>query len=327
MTTGLRIGLLGPVEVRRGELPVRISAAKQRVVLALLALRYGEVVSVDALVDGLWPGGPPQTALKTVQGYVSALRRALDPDAGAARSVIVTRPPGYLLDVPADAIDLLRFEQLWKEGREALRRNEAERALRLLAEALSLWRGEPLVDIVMEGRISLEASLLDEMRLSCTEDYADAELACGEPEAVVSLLDQLAVAHPFRERLAGQLMLALYRCGRQAEALSAYRSLYVRLSEELAVSPSPALVALERSILNHDPALLRGSKAHDTARAEGAPSALLSPGDRSERSSSNELPASTVTSVRRSERKVVSVLFCDLVGYTATARTRRIRRT
>jgi DNA-binding SARP family transcriptional activator len=229
------------VEVRRSDVPVRISAAKQRVVLALLALRSGEVVSVDALVDGLWPGGPPPTALKTLQGYVSALRRALDPDGGAARSVIVTRPPGYALDVPAEAIDLLRFEQLWKEGREALRGGEAERSSRLLAEALSLWRGEPLVDIVMQGRISLEASLLDEMRLSCAEDCADAQLLCGEQEAVVSLLDPLAVAHPFRERLAGQLMVALYRCGRQAEALSAYRSLYVRLSEELGVSPSPAL--------------------------------------------------------------------------------------
>ena len=319
MTAGLRIGLLGPVEVRRGEVSVRISAAKQRVVLALLALRCGEVVSVDALVDGLWPGGPPPTALKTVQGYVSALRRALDPDGGAARSVIVTRPPGYALDVPAEAIDLLRFEQLWKEGREALRGNGAERSSRVLAEALSLWRGEPLVDIVMQGRISLEASLLDEMRLSCIEDYADAQLACGEQDSVVSLLDPLAVAHPFRERLARQLMLALYRCGRQAEALSAYRSLYVRLSEELGVSPSPALVALERSILNHDPALLHGSKGRDTTRAGGAPSAPPSGESAREEQSSTELPTKTVTSVRRSERKVVSVLFCDLVGYTATA--------
>jgi DNA-binding SARP family transcriptional activator len=319
VTPGLQVGVLGPVEVRRGDVSVRISAAKQRVVLALLALRSGEVVSVDALVDGMWPGGPPPTAHKTLQGYVSALRRALDGDGGRAPSVIVTRPPGYVLDVPAEAIDLLRFERLWREGRVALRENQAERASQLLADALSLWRGEPLVDIVIEGRISLEASLLDEMRLSCTEDYAEAELACGQQESVVSLLDPLAVAHPFRERLAGQLMLALYRSGRQAEALSAYRSLYVRLSEELAVSPSPALVALERSILNHDPALLHGSHAQDPARAGGAAHALLSRADLSERLSSSELPTSTVTSVRQSERRVVSVLFCDLVDYTATA--------
>jgi DNA-binding SARP family transcriptional activator len=252
----LQIGVLGPIEVRREGRPVTIGAAKLRVVLALLTLRAGQVVSLDALVDGLWPGLPPATAAKTLQGYVSELRRELEPNIGPDRSAIATRPPGYVLELSPESFDLMRFERLWANGREALQRDDPGRAAQLLSSALALWRGEPLLDIADEGEISLEVGRLEELRLSCTEDHIEAEIACGRHAAVTALLEQYASAHPFRERLAGQLMLALYRGGRQAEALETYRSLRERLSDELGVTPAPEMAALERSILNHEPALM-----------------------------------------------------------------------
>lgn len=256
MTGALEVGLLGPVVVDRDGTPVPLGAAKLRVILALLALRNGEVVSLDALIEGLWPGSHPATASKTLQGYVSELRHELEPGETPDRSVIATRTPGYVLELPPESIDLMRFERLWRAGREALREGDSERASRLLDSALALWRGDPLMDIAGEGEISLELGRLEEMRLLCTEDRFDVDLAQGGPVLPCAELERLVAEHPFRERLSGQLMLALYRSGRQAEALDVYRSLYNRLSEQLGVSPTPAMASLEHAILNQDPALL-----------------------------------------------------------------------
>ena len=217
MTAALSVRLLGPMQVDREGRPVVIGAAKLRVVLALLALRSGEVVSADALIDGLWPGVPPATAAKTLQGYISELRRLLQPGVAPDHSAIATQPPGYLLQLPAEAVDLAQFERLWRAGRQALSENPA-RAQPLLESALGLWRGEPLADIATQGAISLEVGRLQELRLACRRTGRRRpwrrRRSGGGPR-----LERLVAAHPLRERLCRQLMLALYRGGRQADAL------------------------------------------------------------------------------------------------------------
>ena len=245
MSEPLEFRILGPLEVGRDGEPLELPAGKPRALLAVLLLHAGAVVSVDALVDELWGEQPPATAAKNVQGYVARLRRQL------GDGVLVTQAPGYALRVDEEHVDARRFQALVEDARLA----EPTVTARRLEEALSLWRGPPLADFTYEPFAQEEIRRLEEMRLSALEDRIEADLALGRHEEVVGELESLARAHPLRERLQGLLLLALYRCGRQAEALEAYRGTRRRFVDELGVEPSPALRELERAILEHDPSL------------------------------------------------------------------------
>ena len=232
------VRLLGPVEVEVAGSTVPIGAAKQRLILALLALRAGEMLSSDVLVDLIWGGRPPATATKALQVYISELRHRIEPDRSAP-TVIVSQPPGYRFGLDAGKTDLGRFEDLWERGRTAAAGDDAERAARLLGEALGLWRGRPLADLAYEPAILSDAARLEEMRLACLEDRIDADLRRGRHVALVPEIEGLVRENPLRERLRGQQMLALYRCGRQADALAAYQQAREALVEQLGIEPSP----------------------------------------------------------------------------------------
>jgi YVTN family beta-propeller protein len=240
----LEFRILGPLEVGDDDRPVALGGPRQRALLAILLLHRGEVVSSDRIIDELWGDRPPATAAKTLQGYVSHLRKALGPD------VLVTRGGGYQL-VP-ERVDADRFDALVDEARDD---DDARRARERLGEALALWRGEPLADLAYEPFAQGAVARLEEARLAALEDRIDADLALGRQRALVGELEALVNEHPNRERLLGQLMVALYRSGRQADALAAYRAGRRRLHEELALEPGPELRELERRILEHDPAL------------------------------------------------------------------------
>jgi DNA-binding SARP family transcriptional activator len=225
-------------------------------VLALLVLSANEVVSVDRLIEGLWGGSAPGSATNIVQGYVSHLRKTLEP--GRARGeheLLVSRPPGYELRIEPDQLDANRFERMSAEGRRLLAEGDAARAAERLRAALTLWRGPALSDLAFEPFARPEADRLEELRLAALEDRIDADLALGGEAALIGELRELVAVHPLRERLRGQLMLALYRAGRQAEALEEYRDARSLLSHELGIEPGPALRELERAILGQDPSL------------------------------------------------------------------------
>ena len=241
--------LLGPLEVWRGDERLELGAPKQRAVLALLLLHRGEVVSTDRLVDGLWGEQPPQAAAKSLQVYVSGLRKAL------GEGVVETRGRAYVL-VPGDShTDAERFEGLLDEGRRSLSEGEAAGAARSLREALGLWRGPALADLAYEDFAQDEIGRLEELRLAALEERIDADLALGRHADLVAELTGLVGEHPLRERLRSQLMLALYRSGRQAEALEAYQAGRRALLDERGLEPGPALRELEAAILRQDPAL------------------------------------------------------------------------
>jgi YVTN family beta-propeller protein len=241
--------ILGPLEALGDGRERPLGGARQRAVLAILLLHRGESVSVDRIVDELWGGRPPETATKTVQVYVSRLRKAL------GDGVLVTSDGGYALQLSPDQVDADRFERLAREGREALERGDADAAADALRGALDLWRGPPLADLAYEDFAQQEIGRLEEERLGALEDRIDAELALGRHAALVPELEALVSDHPTRERLRGQLMLALYRSGRQADALEAYRDVQRTLDRELGLEPGPELQELERAILNQDPSI------------------------------------------------------------------------
>jgi DNA-binding SARP family transcriptional activator/streptogramin lyase len=246
----VEVRILGPVEVWVDGKPVDLGV-RQRALLALLVLHRGEVVSTDRLIGELWAKGPPPTAAKVLQNLVSQLRRALGPEFDGA---VVTRPPGYALELAEDAVDANRFERLAAAGRRELESDPAEAAERLRT-ALALWYGTPLAEFAYEDFARHEIARLDELRLAALEDRIDADLRLGRHAALVPELETLVAAHPLRERLLGQQMLALYRAGRQADALAAYRNARTAVREELGLEPSLALRQLEQAILSQDPAL------------------------------------------------------------------------
>jgi YVTN family beta-propeller protein len=278
VAAGVEFRILGPLEVVAAGTPVQIGGPRQRALLAFLLLSANRVVSRDRLVDELALG---QRAL-TVQ--VSRLRKTLAPlEADGPR--LLARPPGYLLRVEPDELDLDAFDRLLREGRRAHEDGDPERAVKLLREAESLWRGRTLADLEFEPFARLEIDRLEEQRLAAVEERIEAELELGRHPALVSELEALAAEHPLRERLQAQLMLALYRCGRQAEALAGYRVLRSRLADELGLEPSPALKEVERAILQQDerlaapPATPRPAPARSAAvrapRRRGLPVAAL----------------------------------------------------
>src|SRR4051812_17346920 len=226
-------GILGPLEIRQDGNPLACRGTKQRLLLATLLLQPNEVVSSDRLIEALWGEHPPPTAQKALQVHVSQLRRvlAIDPEG----EPIVTRPPGYGLRVADGDLDLQRFETMVSAARAASVRGEVEQASALLHDALDLWRGAPLADLTFEQFLQPEIARLEELRLTAIEDRIDADLAVGLDSGLIGELEQLTSQHPVRERLRGQLMLALYRSGRQAEALEAYRATRRELVEELGI--------------------------------------------------------------------------------------------
>ena len=238
----LEFRLLGPLEVVSDEGPIDIAGQRQRALLALLVLRANQVVPSETLVELLWGEEPPRTAPTSLQNAVSQLRKLLGP------AVLQTRPPGYVLDVDSDQVDLGRFRRLVARARSA---EPAERSA-LLREALALWRGAPLTDFAFEPWAQAEVHGLEELRLSALEDALEAELELGRDADVVPEAEQLVHEQPLRERPVGQLMLALYRSGRQAEALEAYHGARRRLVEELGIDPGPELQSLYRSILQQE---------------------------------------------------------------------------
>jgi YVTN family beta-propeller protein len=245
----MQFRILGSLEVLDGDTDVPLGGARQRAVLAILLLHRGEVLSVDRLVDELWGERSPDTATKTVQVYVSRLRKEL------GEGVLLTRGGGYLLDIEPDQVDAARFERLAREGGNALERGDVSQARDRLGEALELWRGPALADLAYEDFAQAEVARLEELRLATLEERIDADLALGRHSELVPELETLVREHPARERLRAQLILALYRSGRQADALASYRDARRALLEELGLEPSRELQELEQAILRQDPAL------------------------------------------------------------------------
>ena len=237
--------VLGPLEVVEDDRSLSLGGSKQRALLATLLLRPNEVVSSERLIDELWGESPPATAAKAIQVYVSALRKELGGDR------LVTRTPGYFLRVDPSELDLAAFESLVAEARGS----DPEEASQKLGSALALWRGPALEDLHSEPLARTESARLDELRLAAVEERVDADLALGRHAQLVAELESLVTRHPLRERLRAQLMLALYRSGRQADALAAYQEARKTLSDELGLSPSRALQRLQRAILEQDQSL------------------------------------------------------------------------
>lgn len=245
----MEVRLLGPLELADGGRSIAYGGARQRAVLALLVLHANQVVASERVLMELWGEDAPPGAANALQAAVSRLRRALP------EGRLVTRPPGYLFRAVPDEVDLSRFERLFAQGRQALGDGAAAEAADTLTEALALWRGPALADFRYEPFAQAEIARLDELRLVCVEERIEADLALGAGAELVGELQRLVAEQPLRERLRGQLMLALYRAGRQAEALEAYREVRELLLEELGLEPAPALGELEAAILRHDPAL------------------------------------------------------------------------
>jgi ABC-type transport system substrate-binding protein/DNA-binding SARP family transcriptional activator len=249
----LEFRILGPLEVWRGAASVRVGGPRQRALLALLLCNANRVVSRQQLVDELMSDQPADAAERMLHVQISRLRKAIDSDGDEPR--LLARPPGYLLRVGDGELDLQEFEHRLADGRRAREQGDARQAAARLRDAESLWRGRPLADLEFEPFARLEVGRLEELQLLAVEERIEAELELGRHAALVPELEALVADHPLRERLRGLLMVALYRAGRQVEALEEYRAGRRELLDELGLEPTPELQELERAILTHDPAL------------------------------------------------------------------------
>jgi DNA-binding SARP family transcriptional activator len=249
----MQVRILGPFQIEDGGRQITVGGVRQRAVLADLVLNANEVVPSEQLLLDLWGEESPPSAANALQAAISRLRRVLPPGR------LVTASPGYALRIFPAELDVKHFEQLISEGREALVARTPAEAARTLDQALMLWRGPPLADFRYEPFAQAEIARLEELRLTCLEERIEAHLALGSAGELTAELRRLVSEHPLRERLHGQLMLALYRSGRQAEALEAYRDFRGTLRDELGLEPLPALSELETAILRHDPGLSLGS--------------------------------------------------------------------
>ena len=241
-TTSVEFRILGPLEVFDGGTPVRLGGRNQRALLALLLLNAGDVVSTDRLIDELWGEEPPRTAPTSLQNAVSQLRKLLSADR------LVTKPPGYVIRLEGDELDTARVLELVATARTA----DTEARVACLREAEALWRGPPLADFAFDAFAQSAIARLDELRLNVVEERIDAELELGRHADAVSELEALLAEHPLRERLRSQLMVALYRSGRQADALRVYQEGRRVLVDELGIDPSPSLQRLHGAILRQD---------------------------------------------------------------------------
>src|SRR4051794_2905777 len=233
--------LLGPLAVHRDGQPVELAGVRQRALLAVLLLRARQVVGADRLLEEVWGEAQPTAGATALRVRISQLRRAL----GGDGALIVTRAPGYLADVEGAQLDVHRFERLAREGDDALGRDDPARAAERLERALALWRGPALADFAYEPFAQAPAQRLEELRIAAREQLVAAQLALGRHDRILGELQELVAEHPLRERLWAHLMLALYRGGRQAEALAAYRDARRILSEQIGIEPGPELQALE----------------------------------------------------------------------------------
>ena len=244
--------VLGPLEIAVNDRPLPLGGRRQRAVLAVLLLNANEFVPLDGLVEEVWNGRPPPSARGTVQTYVSRLRRLM---VGSGAS-LVTRDGGYELRLDPSELDVACFRRLCAETREALEAGDPGHALELVTAALQLWRGDALADLVHDGFAAEAVRGLDEMRLTAVTDRIDAELQVGRANtALVGEIERLVLRYPYDERLRERLMMALYRSGRQAEALAAYHDARTTLVRDFGIEPSVRLRDLERQILQHDSAL------------------------------------------------------------------------
>jgi predicted ATPase/DNA-binding SARP family transcriptional activator len=264
----MRVRILGPFHLEEGGRSITIGGARQRAVLAGLLLHANEVVPSERLLVDLWGEDAPPGTANALQAAVSRLRRLLPPGR------LITTGPGYMLRLFPAELDSAQFEQLIFEGRDALAAGAAAEAVQLLDQAMSLWRGPPLADFRYEPFAQAEIARMEDLQLACLEERNEARLALGSPAALTAELGRMVSDHPLRERLRGQLMLALYRSGRQAEALEAYREFRGVLAEELGLEPSSALRKLEAAILRHDPVLAPGPTTRGTPQARRPVTAL-----------------------------------------------------
>jgi DNA-binding SARP family transcriptional activator/nucleotide-binding universal stress UspA family protein len=255
--------ILGPLEVVTEHGPVRLGGPKQRATLAILLLNAGRVVSVDRLADDLYAGAAPVTAVTQVQRQISELRKLLGPG-----HTVETRAPGYVLRLTPEQLDLQRFERLTAEATRLFDGGEPQRTADLTREALALWRGPALADVAYESFAQPAIERMEEIRLAALEQRIDADLALGRHAELVGELEQIVAEHPLQERFCAQLMLALYRAGRQSEALDVYRGTRRRLVELFGLEPTPALQGVERAILAHDASL---AAVRPTAELASAP--------------------------------------------------------
>jgi DNA-binding SARP family transcriptional activator/pimeloyl-ACP methyl ester carboxylesterase len=253
--------ILGQTEVLTDGQLVNVGGPRTRAVLAMLLIRANEVVPAELLIEELWPKLPPERAAANLQVRLSELRGALRAEGEGER--LLTRPPGYVLRASVDEIDAANFETLVPRGRAALAAGDAPQALARLEAALDLWRGPALTGVLGVPGVRVEAMRLEEARLAAVELRVEAQLACGKDAELVAELDALTEAHPLRERLWRQRMLALYRAGRQAEALRCYQELRRKLVDELGIEPGPEIRELEGRILRHDPDLAWRASAHE----------------------------------------------------------------
>ena len=267
----LEFRILGPLSVRIDGTEVPAGGPKQRALLALLLLSANRVVSRERLVAELFPEQSVNAADHALRNHVSRLRKVLAP--GTEEPRLVARPPGYLLRVEPDELDIELFEELVASAREALATGDAGAAAELLGRAERLWRGRPLADLEFEPFARVEVERLEEVRLGAVEERVDAELALARHAALVPELEALVEEHPYRERFRAQLMLALYRSGRQAEGLDVYRRTRAFFVDELGLEPGVELQELERAILVQDPALSGPPPAEPRRSGPFAPTA------------------------------------------------------
>ena len=266
--------ILGPFEVSDNGRGIEIGGPKQRALLAVLLLHANEVVSPDLLIDELWGETPPATAVKTLQAHVSRLRKALNGEGDASThrtGVLRTSGRGYLLRVERDQLDSDRVRDMLEQARRARREGKPELAAQELRRALACWRGPALADFAYESFAQPEIARLDELQLTALEERIDADLALGRDGELAGELEALVARHPLRERLRGQLMLALYRSDRQAEALHVYQEGRLALAQEVGLEPSHGLQRLERRILEQDPGSLRPRGVSDHRSGGPAP--------------------------------------------------------
>ncbi|WP_169979224.1 BTAD domain-containing putative transcriptional regulator [Microbispora sp. H10836] len=285
--------LFGPLEVidPAGRV-IDLGTPKQRAVLAMLALEPGRVVSLDRLIDELWSGEAPSSATGTLQAYISQLRRALEPGRPPRTppKVLLTREPGYLLAVAPGQVDLVRFAALAEDGRRSLARGEPAAAADLLRRALETWRGEPLAEFAAYEFAQPVVARLTELRASATEDWFEARLATGEGGSCVPGLESAVAGQPYRERSWALLVRALYRAGRQADALAALRRVRTLLADELGLEPGPELRRLEQAVLGQAPGLETPPAAAEHG-TDGVPGAPVVPDDRTVPDAAGDAPA------------------------------------
>jgi DNA-binding SARP family transcriptional activator len=264
----MRFAVLGPVGVVEGDAEIPLSSPVHRVLVAMLLLHANKVVSANVLAAAIWDGAPPATARTSLQNHVMRLRRTLGAAAGGR---LITRTPGYLMEVRDGELDLNKFTRLRDSGRMAARRGAWHDAARLLQAALGQWTGELFANVRTSDPLAGEAQRLTELRLQTVELRIEAELRCGHHSDVIGELYSLVSLHPLREHFRELLMMALYRDGRPAEALAVYQDIRRTLVDELGIEPTSQIQRLHEQILADDPALARVWPAQGNAAAEGYP--------------------------------------------------------